>query len=55
MRREFMCYGYCKGLPFREFFPNKEMAKDYCEKFRKWHGTEDFCKVAECQVTDLEV
>lgn len=55
MRTEWMAYGYVGGVFFREFFGNEISAKDYVKKFRKWHSGEDYCKMAKCEIEEVEV
>ena len=55
MRIEYMCYGYCNGQAFREFFASLEQAKDWAIKFKRWHGGNDYCKVAKCEIEEVEV
>lgn len=53
MRTEYMVYGYCGGLPFREYFSTEGQASDYADRFRRWHSGDDYCKVARCEITDI--
>ena len=54
MRTEYMVYGNCNGQSFREFFKTIEQAKDYADKFRRWHGGNDFCYLAKVDITEFD-
>ena len=55
MRTEYMVYGYVGGEFFREMFGNEMSAREYVKQFRRWHGGDDFCRMAKCEIEDIEV